>query len=126
MSAIPHVGHSPTYDRRRVVGPAAYPHARVRVRRKSERWADVARFGVFVLLLTSVLHFVAGFTGQLLIEECRRAAIRSNARAERAEIATAALRRDLDELQSASRVEQWAALNGYESSFVVSNETPAN
>jgi len=127
MSAIPHVGEQvvlrrPVIEREAV---KSYPRARaVRRRSKAITWLDVARFGMWVSIATLVLNLVAGFVGQLLIEETRRSAIRAEGRASRAELETTELRQALDELQSSERIERWASLNGMQSSYLVSNEEP--
>jgi hypothetical protein len=127
MSAIPHIGEQvvirrPVREREAV---RTYPKARVaRRRRKAITWRDVARFGMWVCGATLILNLAAGFVGQLLIEETRRAAIRSEQRAGRAELEAAELRQTLDELRGSERIERWASLNGMHSSYLVSNETP--
>jgi hypothetical protein len=77
-----------------------------------------------VFIATFVVHFVGGFSVQLMTEAARRSAIRAEARAERAEIEASSLRRQLETVQATENVEAWASLNGFTSSYLVLNEAP--
>lgn len=114
MSAVPHS------SRRASVGPAAYPRAKVSVRKRANPVLGVAHFCMVSLITMAAIHFAGGFAVQLSIEESRRSAISAGHRAERAELEAAELRQRLDELQSTAGVERWAALNGFQSSYLVS------
>lgn len=121
MSAILQPYESVALDRQSSIGANAYPGARARVKARREATrAAVIRFSLMTSVTMTLMHMCAGFAGQLLIEEARRSTIRLNARALSAEADAAVLRQQLGALQSAEKIESWASLNGFVSSYLVS------
>ena len=95
-------------------------------RRSKPRHQSLARVAFAYCAKVAVVSFVfvcisAGVC-QYLFEQARHAGIAANARALTAEGALAGLRRDVDRLQSAERIQTWAALNGFTASYLASNE----
>ena len=69
--------------------------------------------------MSMIFGAVAGFGGQLLVEETRRASIKLDQRAVQAEADNSLLREQLGEMQSVEKVDSWASLNGFVSSYLV-------
>ena len=99
------------------------PKTRRRAKPKSQPLAKVAFiYAAKVAILSFVLVCVSSGVCQYLFEQARHAGIGANTRAIAAENSLAGLRRDVDRLQSAQRIETWAALNGFTASYLASNE----
>jgi hypothetical protein len=106
----------------RTVGPDAYPSAKARANSKANvaKRAAIARFLFGTLAMSMLFGVASGFGGQLLVEETRRASIKLDQRAVQAEADNSLLREQLGEMQSVEKVDAWASLNGFVSSYLVS------
>ena len=99
------------------------PGTRRRAKAKPQPLARVlCAFGLKVGISSFVLVCLSSGVSQYLFEQARHAGIAANARAQTAENALTGLRRDIDRLQSAQRIETWAALNGFSASYLALNE----
>ena len=99
------------------------PKTRRRTKPKTESiFRTVLVYGVKLAVVSFVFICVSSGVSQYLFEQARHAGIGANARALTAEGALSGLRRDVDRLQSADRIQTWAALNGFTASYLASNE----
>src|SRR5688572_24623705 len=99
------------------------PGTRRRTRAKQQPLARVAvAYGVNVAIVSFVFVCISSAVSQYLFEQARQAGIAANARAKTAEDALTGLRRDVDRLQRADRIQTWASLNGFTASYLASNE----
>ena len=108
--------------------PSVETRPRKRTRRKVESRTSpllaAIAYSTRVAILSFVLVCVSSAVCQYLFEQARHAGNSANARAQTAESALAGLRRDVDRLQSAERLQTWASLNGFTASYLASNEKP--
>jgi hypothetical protein len=95
---------------------------RVRPQRRESTLAIVVGFSIRLALTSFVLFCVSSGVCQYLFEQARIAGNTASGRAQIAENSLAGLRREVDRLQSADRVETWAALNGFATSYLASDE----
>lgn len=99
------------------------PSTRRRTKPKTESLVGIAlAYCVKLGIVSFVFVCVSSGVSQYLFEQARHAGIGANARAHTAESALTGLRRDVDRLQSADRIQTWAALNGFTASYLASNE----
>ena|SRR5687768_3047781 len=97
---------------------------RTKSERRSSPLAIAVGFSIRVALASFILTCVSAGVCQYLFEQARHAGNSANARAQAAEGALTGMRRDVDRLQSAERIETWAALNGFIPSYIALNEKP--
>ena len=95
---------------------------RTRPQRRVSTWEIAVGFSIRVALASFVLFCISSGVCQYLFEQARHAGNTAAARAQVAENSLAGLRRTVDKLQSADRVETWAALNGFVPSYIASDE----
>ena len=114
---------SPAPAREPVAEPKA-PTARPRTRpqRRVSAWQTAVGFSIRLALSSFVLFCISSGVSQYLFEQARHAGNTAAARAQTAENSVTGLRRSVDNLQSADRVETWAALNGFVPSYMASDE----
>lgn len=114
-------------ERLPVSEPATGPGARSQSRTRTQhRVSPLAAVGFSIRLALASVVFVCVSSGvcQYLFEQARHMGNAATARAQVAENSLAGLRSDVDRLQSADRMQTWAALNGFASSYLASNEKP--
>lgn len=105
-----------------VVSPQPRPKRRTMPRRRVSRLALVVGFTSKLALISFVTVGVSAGVCQYMFEAARRDANTATARAQKAEAELTGLRREVDRLQSAVRVQTWAALNGFVPSYLASDE----
>jgi hypothetical protein len=110
MSAIPHSKNWTTTAKPRVRVVHKKPH-------------PLILFMAYCLLISMAAIIFAGvvrFFGHLLIEEMRTETIAAEQQAQNAEEATLLIKKQIDQITSASVVERWAILNGFQPTFALS------
>ncbi|MDQ2986340.1 MAG: hypothetical protein M3R13_06410 [Armatimonadota bacterium] len=105
-----------------VDSPQPRTKQRTRPRQRVSRLALAARFTTNLALISFVSFGVSAGVCQYMFEEARRDANTATTRAQKAQTDLAGLRRVVDRLQSAERVQTWAALNGFVPSYLASDE----
>lgn len=101
--------------------PQARPKRRTKPQKRVSRLAVVVGFSTKLALTSLIAYGVSVATCQYMFEQARRDAIGATARAEQASAELAGLRREIDHLQSAERIQTWASLNGLTPSYLASN-----
>ena len=104
--------------------PQSRPQKRTKPRQRVSRLALAARFAVKLALYSTLATVVATAVCQFLFESARREANVASSRATQARSELSGLRRQIDSLQSAERIETWAALNGFVPSYLAADERP--
>jgi len=106
-----------------VAQPRTRPQRRTKSRRRASGLAIVVGFSTKLALTSLIAYGVSVATCQYMFEQARRDAISAKARAEQATAELAGLRREIDHLQSAERIQTWASLNGLTPSYLAANGT---
>lgn len=101
--------------------PQARPKRRAKPQKRVSRLAVVVGFSTKLALTSLIAYGVSVATCQYMFEQARRDAISARARAEQATAELAGLRREIDHLQSAERIQTWASLNGLTPSYLAAN-----
>jgi cell division protein FtsL len=104
--------------------PQSRPQKRTKPRQRVSRLALALRVAVKLALYSTLATVVATAACQFLFESARREANGASSRATRARSELSGLRRQIDSLQSAERIETWAALNGFVPSYLAADERP--
>ena len=116
MSAISHPGG---------LGVGAIPRRRLRAipRKRGLSWRKVAAYVFCVAVLSFIAQQSFAFFGFLAIERVRELASRADKRVAGAEAAVIELHRQIDDMQASSTVERWAEMNGFFTTYAMSDET---
>jgi len=101
--------------------PQARPKRRARPQKRATRLEVIVGFCTKLALTSLITYGVSAATCQYMLEEARRDAIKATGQAEQATAELADLRREIDHLQSAERIQTWAALNGLIPSYLAEN-----
>lgn len=110
MSAIP---HSKTWT------STSRPRVRV-INKKAHPLTLCILYCLKIFIAAMLLTIATKFGGHLLIEEMRRETIAAEKYAKNAEEATLVIKNQIDQITSASVVERWAILNGFQPSYAIS------
>jgi hypothetical protein len=104
--------------------PQSRPQKRTKPRPRVSRLALAARLAAKLALYSTLSTFVLSGACQYLFESARREANVATSRATKARSELSGLRRQIDSLQSAERIETWAALNGFVPSYLAADAHP--
>lgn len=104
------------------VAPLPQRKPRTRVKKRGSRLAAAAAFIAKLGVATAVMYGGSLAVCQFAYEQARHAGNQAVAGARAAEGQMVSLRREVDLLQAAGRIETWAALNGFEPSYQAANE----